>query len=292
MFSLFRRAKPTEVITHVAPLVGATLQQEAAFPDLPRATPVTASDPHGRYRCERLRLSGQPPLARFVGDDGDGQTSTAYRLEHAGTPLAIVNRDSGNRSFEVWELDPHQPQSFVRQRSVVYDAEPGNWFARIVVEALCLPREQALLAVTYWGQGTRTVIYRYHVGSNTLNRLGPAELNTEDLATYFSGVWLGPDAAIVRFGSDQRTTSPETYLNARNHFLLYSNDHPEGLELLTLGSDHGQLTRWAATAQTLWLETADPRKPGSARSTWSLPLQAFQLAPPVTAAAKGFRDAQ
>ena len=78
---------------------------------------------------------------------------------------------------------------------------------------------------------------------------------------------------MVLWHSGQLRVRAEVYVRERDHLLLFSSGHPQGLEVLSLGLDDGNVERWAMVGHTLWIETVDARnieKPVS--FVWSLDL--------------------
>jgi hypothetical protein len=122
---------------------------------------------------------------------------------------------------------------------------------------------------------TRHALFLYDIAANAFHKVGDAVLDSSSGAPerMFETWPLAPDGAMVLWHSGEIRVKAEVYVRERDHLLLFSPRHPQGLEVLTLGLDDGNVERWAMVDHTLWLETVDARnidKP--AAFVWSLDL--------------------
>ncbi len=258
MFSWFGGGKDTRFATVIPPEVGFALQRGRDFPS---GTPAV---PPGPGRCSRTALEGTLPAARFTSSVIPGQSASAFRIDGVPgqPPLVIANTLVAPKRFEIWEMDPAATR-FIRRREIVMPAEAGDWIARRIADAACLPAGRLFLAVVYVGARDERVGLRYDTASNALVRLGPLAHRVGDFDAYLDTRPAGRDAVVLRYDSDPVRLAPERDANGRSHFLLFSPRHPDGLEVLTWGLDDGAVGRWNVVDGTLWLELVNPRATGA-----------------------------
>ena len=71
--------------------------------------------------------------------------------------------------------------------------------------------------------------------------------------------------------SDTKRKSAEIYHNYFNHIVLFNANYPNGLEVLKLGIDDGNVMAWHVSGKTLYLATKDNRDPKHPKlKNWSL----------------------
>ena len=80
-------------------------------------------------------------------------------------------------------------------------------------------------------------------------------------------VYILPAAA----GQPPLAISAENYVYQDDHVVLFSLRHPQGLEILKLNIDNGNVRAWAVQGKSLWLQTLDRRKK-PVDFSWSLDL--------------------
>ena len=263
MFSFFKK-KPADV-SSVHPTVGATLTRAAAFPNPiePPALPVT---------CRRAAVEGVPPLAKLVDEHIEGQTSYAYIVSNPGRPtLAAVNVTDKDGVVELWELS--EQLEFVRKRAVRVDPEQSSWITYLFTDAACLPGDRLLLGIYFIAQQVKQALFVYDISNNTFTRLADVARDVDDRERFFTAQPAAANASIVLYNTGQVRTAPEQYYNAFNHLVLFTPQHPTGLEILKLAAADGSVRRWTVIDKTLWLQATDrrdPRKP--ADFVWSLDL--------------------
>lgn len=272
MFGLFKSKKTARVATTVHAEVGASLVAAAAFPAgaAPAAGAVAG-------RCDKVAIEGKPPAAQIVAAAVAGQTSSGYRASGlAGQPpLAFANRPGKRPTFELWELGAGQAPSFQQQRPVLLDPAQAQWAGFLLLGLDCLAAGRLLAAVHYNEPEPRDALYLYDPAHNSFQRIGPVEPDTSAGLPYryYETLTAGPAATLLRYGSMAQRLAAEVYVNQLNHVLLVSARHPQGLELLRLAIDDGNIRRWALQGRTLWLATSDERdarKP--VHKVWSLDL--------------------
>ena len=70
---------------------------------------------------------------------------------------------------------------------------------------------------------------------------------------------VATNAALVLFHTEELRLKAEVYVRKYDHLMLFSDRFPQGLEVLKLGLDDGNVRRWAMNGPTLWLDTVDLR---------------------------------
>jgi hypothetical protein len=271
MFGLFK-GKAVKLTSTVAPELGVTLKREAAFPASAPALPAAAYD-----HCTPVRVAGAPPRSRFTGTDADEATFSGFRVAaHAGQPpLALVNISDLQSRLEIWELSADAMPGFIRQRTLQIDPAQKTWGASRALDVACLPGDRLAIGLYYANPRTQHALYVYDIPGNAFRKVGDAVLDSSSGAPErtFETWPVTRDSAMVLWHSGELRVKAEVYVRERDHLLLFSPRHPQGLEVLALGLDDGNVERWAMVGQRLWLETVDARnieKPVA--FVWSLDL--------------------
>lgn len=256
MFGFFRGSKPSRsTTTEVAAEVGATL---VAAPSFPVAEP--APPPVSEFgSCREMAMEGVPPDAKLVNEQIRNQTTTAYRIDGmAGQPaLVLANIGGAHPRIDLWELG--DSERFAAQRPVLLESAQRKWVGFLLQDVACLPQRRLLLAVFYNEPEPRDALYVYDVADKAFTPLGRIAPDPQHLHSFFEVRPLSADTAVVRYSSDVRRQGPERYLNLYNHLRLYSPRYPQGLALLKLGIDDGNIERWMIVGKTLLLDTVDAR---------------------------------
>jgi hypothetical protein len=272
MFGFLKGRKDALAGSRVASEVGAALTRQNAFPaGAGAAAAVEFGD------CREVAIQGQPPAARFVERFVPGESVLGYRVGARGgvPPLALRTAPERQPRLEVWELSSQPPESFVKARPLRLAEDQPRWFSHSLLAAACLPGSQLVLAVRYVDKSPKDALFVLDTATGQARPLGRIEtdLSRGLPPRYFDLLPINGSAALLRFGSDWVRVAAETYANGRDHVVLFTPRHPQGLEVLSLSLDDGNVRRWALVGKTLWLETEDIRPPGgSARFVWSLDL--------------------
>ncbi|OIQ66337.1 hypothetical protein GALL_520950 [mine drainage metagenome] len=270
MFGLFKSKANAKVASVVAPEVGHPLKREAAFPTT--IPPL----PHADYNhCTPVAVVGRSPAVTFTKDaEEDGQTTTGFLIAGVvGTPpLAIVNPLYDPWTFEIWELESNQSPRLVKQRPLKIDAEQTNWFSYAVVDGASLPGQQLMLTVNYTAPMVRSALYVYDIKTNSFRKIGRVEPDSSSgMPSRTFETWPAtPDTAMVLYHTDALRLKAEVYVRRFDHLVIYSPRYLNGLEVLKLSLDDGNVRRWAMVGKTLWLDTFDRRN--NASFIWSLDL--------------------
>lgn len=271
MFGLFKSKKSAMATSVVHAEVGTALVAAAAFPAGSAQAAAAAAS-----RCDKVAIAGKPPAAQIVAAAVPGQTSSGYRASGlAGQPpLVFANRPGKRPSFELWELGS-KDANFQQQRPVQLDPAQPQWAGYLLLGLDCLAAGKLLAAVHYNEPEPRDALYLYDPAPNSFQRIGAVEPDTSAGLPYryYETLAAGPAATLLRYGLMAQRLAAEVYVNQLNHGLLVSARHPQGLELLRLAIDDGNIRRWALQGRTLWLATSDERdarKP--VHKVWTLDL--------------------
>ncbi|WP_293371022.1 hypothetical protein [Nevskia sp.] len=268
MFGFFRGSKPSRTTTEIAAEVGAVLAAASPFPA------HAALPPTGEFgSCRKLAIDGVPPAAKLLDEPIRGQTAKAYRVDGVTgqPPLVLANIRGDNPRIDMWELG--DGDRFAVQRPLLLEAAQPNWVGFLMRDLACLPQRRLLLSVSYTEPEPREALYVYDIAGETFTKLGRVAPDPRYLHHFFEVQPIAADSAITLYFSDVRRLGPERYVNQYNHLRLHSPRFPQGLALLKLGLDDGNIERWTIVDKTLWLDTVDARDPRQPkRFTWSLDL--------------------
>jgi hypothetical protein len=275
MFSfLFGKKKAP---TTVNPAVGAALVQVDRVPALSASTGKLDTS------CAKYRAEGVTPNVTFTRDDQAPHFDLAYLVNDAAgrVPLAIFH-DKEADSFAFWELVGSASLTLSKKLPVTMYPQPTWSRPRPrVTNVACLPERRLLISVDYMDPGAKTGLFLYDIQKATL------QLNTEVVgyrdntldpsnAVYFEVRTISQSEAIAFYATDRRRHSADVYYNYYNHFMYFSPKYPNGVELLELGIDLGNVRKWEIAGQFLYMEIDDPRnKQNSGHSKWMLDLSAI-----------------
>ena len=267
MFGFFKR-KAEALPSTVSPELQATLKRETAFPQ--------GSKSAARSGCTEARVDGEPPAAHFVSPDFTGITYSAFRIagQPGLTPLGIVNMGDERPRPQFWELASDTHPSFVRQIPVQLDPAQKSWIAASVVDAGCLPGPLVALGLAYSTSLSFQSIVVYDRQTHGVRKISDAVYDGLSGAPdhLLATLDAGPDRALLLYFTDQLRLRAEVYVRKHDHIMVFSPRHPQGLEILTLGLDDGNVVDWTLMGKTLWLHTFDQRKDRQPDNYWSLDL--------------------
>jgi hypothetical protein len=187
-------------------------------------------------------------------------------------PLALVNISDLHSHLEIWELAADGTPSFVRQRTLQIDPEQAGWGASRALDVACLPGDRLAIGLYYADPRTRHALFIYDITANAFHKIGDA-VPANGSGPLFEVRPVGGDSAMVLWHAGEVRVQAEVYVHDHVHLMLVSPRHPQGLEVLALGLDDGNVERWALVGHTLWLDAIDARdmaKP--AKFVWSLDL--------------------
>ena len=269
MFGFFKSR--TKRPSTVAPELHATLERQ---PGMPRAAAPAQDE-----RCEFTRVSGTPPQSRFVAPEFDDRTHSTLRIAaRPGLPsLGIVNLGGDVRRPQFWELSTDAEPSFVRQIPVQLDPDESRWIAAAAIEAACLPGTLLALGLVYSPNLTFQSIVVYDRATHAVRKLADAvyDASSGRPDTLLDIRAAGPDRTLLLFHTGQLRLRAEVYVREYDHVMVFSPRHPQGLEVLKLGLDDGNIVEWRLVDDTLRLRTRDRRDETQGGSFyWSLDLSA------------------
>jgi len=268
MFGLFNSKKSVKPVTTVATEVGAALQSHTAVP-AQLSPPVAPAYP----ACKLAHLRGLPPDGQWVSDEVLGETRRVYILPGvAGQPLLAMVADA-NMHLQVWELSNDKIARFVKLRPVQLDAAQGAWELYCPVAVACLPGNQVALSVAYHATYKKEALYIYTPATNQFRRIEVIEpdMSSGPPFTSFETLAATPEAMLILYHTGLIRLSAENYAYQDDHVVLFSQRLPQGLEILKLSIENGNVRAWAMQGKSLWLETQDRRKK-TVDFSWSLDL--------------------
>ena len=269
MFSLFGKKSPTAP-SKIHASVSTQLQEAPEFPDLaPRAPAAT---------CRQVGVEGDPSNLRLSGNPQIGEDDIGYLVDALSShPALLLLNQEDTFSFEVWTLDGGQPpRPTGRLQTGKLHSQQQDWAGFSLLDVGCLTGGRLVLAVEYFTPQPSRGLFLFDPSAATFDWIGEADRHIGDVDRYFETRWLDDKHAFLLYYSGRTREAPKIYYNRYNHILLFSPDHPKGLEILSLGIDTGNVREWAVSEGTLFLRTQDVRS-GSKdpRRNWSLALKSL-----------------
>jgi hypothetical protein len=271
MLRLFSPRSGAAVRTVVHAAVGAPLVRAAAFP-------AAVDPPPGPAFGEALyaQVDGDPPEGVFV----DGATAARAPRDVFVVPgglglaaLAFVNRLRDDRLVvETWTLTADTPPCFGERRACEFG--PGEV---AVIEAVALPRLRNLVVLSHPGATPAVTLHLHDLERNRLRSIGPVEGDPfRAPETFVAALPVAPDAILALHRTGRVDLGDWGHVALANHLVLYAPQQPDGVEILTLGLDDGNVSHWGMVGSTLWLQAVDGRlDPAPESFTWSLDLGAL-----------------
>lgn len=189
--------------------------------------------------------------------------------------LAIVNMGGDVRRPQFWALASDAADAaFVHQIAVQLDPAEARWVTARALSRLAACRARSW----YWGWPTPPAT-RSSPSSRTTVRPTRCASIADAVHDASSGLLdtraAGADRALLLYHTGELRLRAEVYVREYDHILVFSPPHPQGLEVLKLGLDDGNVVDWLVAGKTLWLHTQDRRnekQPGN--FFWSLDLSA------------------
>lgn len=272
MFGLFKK-KAEALPSTVAPELHAQLKRETTFPHQRVPTDNTG--------CTTARVDGTPPAAHFVDANfNERQTRDAFRVPSRDglPPLAIVNGGEVARP-RFWELASDAADAaFVREIPVQLDPAEKSWIYASAVNVGCLPRPLLALGLTYASPSTgrpAQAIMVYDRKTHQARKISDAVYDglSDSHNNLLATLAAGSESSLLLFCTDELRLRAEVYARKHDHIMVFSPKHPQGIEVLTLGLDDGNVTDWRIVDKTLWLHTLDRRNDKQPEGMiWSLDL--------------------
>lgn len=267
MFGLFGGGKSAEAASVIAAELGAQLQKQTKMPQ-GSASASQGSD----FECRIVQLRGHAPAGEWVPEVIPEETQPVYVVPAtAGQPALAILSDS-DFHLQVWELSSDKRSRFIKRRPVLLDTAQEGWGMYFPIQVACLPGRQVAVAVGYTAPMIKRALYLYATASNQFRRIDSIESDMWGSPGSFETLAVSASAKLVNYRTGAIRLGAENYVYRYDHILLFSATHPQGLEVIKLGLDDGNLLEWAMQGKTLWLRTHDKRKQPQ-QFVWSLDLQ-------------------
>ena len=137
-----------------------------------------------------------------------------------------------------------------------------------------LPRLQCLVVLRHDAEPRTVRVAVLDIATGGLRELGIAEPDPfADGVGHVAALRAGTDAVLVRWHSGRVKLGRWGDVALEDHVVLFSPRERDGLEVLTLALDDGNIRGWAMQADTLWLKAIDGRlQPVPRVHVWSLDL--------------------
>ena len=264
MFSFFTKNKAEASLVHAS--LGAKLTKLASYPS------SSFQPEHHNQNCFKAKTQGQAPMA-LTREDAYIETSQSAFVYNSASPIAFIN-DQENARFDVWALESMNSLKPLKKVATnVLSAQSKNWINYSVVDVACLPQQQLLVTVNYYDPRSKIALYLYDTSNQTFGIFSEADTNAQDLGKYFEQKDLENGETIIIYYSDTKRKSAEIYHNYYNNIVLFSDKHPQGIEILKLSIADGNVEDWQVINKKLLLHTVDNRDHKDPKTYfWSLDL--------------------
>jgi hypothetical protein len=230
------------------------------------------------------------PPRQVDGDPAPGRPATDHPACNAprdvfvvpgglGLPaLALVNVRDPQPRVELWALDAESPRevaTFVARRELRFPAghDPAGWQ---VVQAAGLPRLQCLVVLRHDAEPRTALLAVLDIASGVLRELGMAEPDPFAHGAVHGAALRAPDGAVlVRWHRGRVALGPWGDVAVADAVVFFSARERDGLPVLTLALDDGNIRAWGLLGDTLWMQAIDGRlRPSPRIHVWSLDLSA------------------
>jgi hypothetical protein len=259
--------RPTARSTIVHRDVGATLVAHRELPDAPAGADAMTpplqvdGDPAGGRPVVQASLPGAPRDV-FVVPGGLGLPA-----------LALVNLRDPRPRVELWALDASSPAFFAERCELRFppDIAPSGWQ---VTQVASLPRLQCLVVLRDDAEPRTARVAVLDLASLALRELGIAEPDPfADGLGHCAALRVPAGGVLVRWHSGRVKLGRWGDVALEDHVMLFTPRERDGLEVLTLALDDGNVRAWALQGDTLWLQAIDGRlRPAPRVHAWSLDL--------------------
>ncbi len=278
MFSFFTKKRPPAPTT-VQPALEAELIKEDSLPDSRQSLSIEDLP----LRCQEVGVKGKQVF--FSSDPAIHETpKSGYLVEGKDiqNPFLFVNNSElgpeKNVWFELWTVETGKDYTLKNKLEFAQfepAPNPENFYGIKVMGVGCLPNRQLLVVIGYWKPGAAFALYRFDIDRLSFTFIH--DLISHNLQfEYFVQKQLDRENALALYYSDSRYQAAELYFNYYNLFLLFTPAHPEGIEILKLGIDIGNVDEWKVIDKRLFIEAVDARDSSREKeskiSYWSLDL--------------------
>ncbi len=257
MLEIFKRLRSGRAAgpTTVAAALAAELVGQAAMPEDLRAESVLAA-PH--------QTDGDPAPGRPVVAVAPASPRDVFLVPGGlGLPaIALVNLRDPEPRIEGWTLDSSAPtdgSTFAQRRDLRWPTRlaSGGWQ---VAQAVPLPRLQCLLVLRQEADPRTALVAVMTLADGRLRELGRAEPDPfEPDPVHVAALRASPDATIVRWHEGRVRLGRWGDVAAIGRVMLFTPLERDGLEVLRLSLDDGNIRGWGMAGSTLWLQAIDGR---------------------------------
>ena len=266
MFSFFtKKDNTTPTVVHAS--LDTTLTKLANYPANPDIAEPKIEN------CIQAKVHGTPPIALSIEQGYIETFQSAFVCNSVSSPIALIN-DQQNARFDVWtleSLDSLKPGTKVSTNGL--GAQSKKWINYSVVAVTCLPEQRLLVAVNYYDPRSKIALFLYDTSIQKFDIFSEADTSAQDLAKYFEHKELNSGETIVIYYTDTKRKSAEIYHNYFNNIVLFSDAHPQGIEILKLSIEDGNVEDWRVVDKKLLLHTVDNRQHKDPKTYfWSLDL--------------------
>ena len=261
MFSFFTKKRPPAPTT-VHPALGAQLVKEDNFPDIQQSS----SSEDFPLRCQEVRVEGKQVFFDS-GPEGMHVGNTGYLVEGKDiqNPLIFIRNSNNGREkdvwFELWTVETNK-NYILKNRLTIEEFHPApnpkTFFAIQVMAIGCLPNRQLLVAIDYSNPAAEFALYRFDIDRLSFAIIYDSVSHNRQ-NKYFEQMHLDSENTLAIYYSGRTRQASELYFNYYNHILLFTPAHPEGIEILKLGIDIGNVKEWFVIDKKLFLKTSDGR---------------------------------
>jgi len=261
-------ARPTA--TAVAAALGAGLHRHAAMPAGVRAEDALVAP---------FQIDGDPAPGRpAAGSPAPAAPRDVFVVPGGlGLPaVALVNLRDPQPRIEWWALDGPAPtgaSTFARRVEPRWPpGDPAQGWQ--VSQVVALPRLQGLVALRRDADPRTARLLVLDLARGTLRDLGRAQPDPFVHApVHIAALRVAADAVAVRWHEGRIRLGRWGDVAAMARVVLFTPLERDGLELLRLSLDDGNILGWGLAGTTLWLDAVDGRlRPVPRRHVWSLEL--------------------
>lgn len=268
----FKKSTNTKHPSRVDPRLGAEL---VAVESLPSSSAAVATAGES-LACERAALNGSGAGAGLTPGAEVATSAAAFILPAAdgGRAHSLVNSADDGR-VEAWRLDASGSRLEAEVAVRFEGADDSAWADHMAVNAACLPSGTAAVAVSYYARKPGAALFLFDPATGVFRKKADIDEYIGGVDQFLEARAVSPESALLVYYSDRTRAAPEVYHNLYNHVLLFSPEYAEGLEVLTLGIDDGNVDEWRVVGDTLYLRTVDRRDAENHRvHHWALDLSA------------------
>jgi hypothetical protein len=272
---LLGRADPPRA-TVVHPALGTTLIGRERWPGGIVAADATVT---------ALQVDGDPAPGRPVAEACDPRAPRDLFVAPAGLglpALALVNVRDPQARVQLWELgSPTLAGGTVFARRVELEWPPGHeptgWQVRQLAP---LPRLQCVVALCRDDEPRTALVAVLDVATRRLRALGVAEPDPfadgpDGRPVHLAALPAGEDAVLVRWHCGRVRLGRWGDVAREDRVVLFTPRERDGLPVLTLALEDGNIRGWGLDGATLWLHAIDGRlRPAPREHVWSLGLDA------------------